>query len=135
MKAEHFVGAILACCIVVCCMLTPVAAIGHDAHTAETYAVRATGRFSMDVPANTAIQANSSFSLEVGESVTIKATYSPFSAAVEFGLIAPDGLFYGLPGTNGTFDETFVVDQRGQYFFAVRNNSANVVSVSGYVNY
>ena len=58
--------------------------------------VRATGKFDMEVRANRTVKAGSSFPLEVGEVVTIKATYSPFSASVDFGLIAPDGLFYGL---------------------------------------
>lgn len=43
----------------------------------ESIAVMATGKFDMEVPANTAVRAGSSFPLEVGEVVTIKATYSP----------------------------------------------------------
>ena len=66
---------------------------------------------------------------------TIKATYSPFSASVDFGLIAPDGLFYGLNTTTGSFDRSIEVTQRGHYYLAVRNNSSSVISVSGYVNY
>ena len=97
--------------------------------------VRATGKFDIEVPANSAVKAGSSFPLEVGEVVTIKATYSPFSASVDFGLIAPDGLFYGLNTTTGVFDEAIEVSQRGHYYFAVRNNSSETISVSGYVNY
>ena len=58
---------------------------------------RATGRFTIDVPANTLRQANTSFPLDPGEIVTIKASYSPFSANVDFGLIAPNGRFYYVP--------------------------------------
>ena len=85
--------------------------------------------------ANRTVKAGSSFPLEVGEVVTIKATYSPFSASVDFGLIAPDGLFYGLNTTTGSFDRSIEVTQRGHYYLAVRNNSSSVISVSGYVNY
>ena len=67
--------------------------------------------------------------------MTIKATYSPFSASVDFGLIAPDDLFYGLNTTTGSFDKAIEVNQRGNYTLAVRNNSDMTISVSGYVNY
>ena len=96
--------------------------------------MRASGRFNMEVDGNSAVKASSSFPLEVGEIVTIKATYSPFSASVEFGLIAPDGLFYGLNANDGSFDEAIEVNQRGSYTLAVRNNSAETVWVSGVVN-
>ena len=97
--------------------------------------VRATGKFTMEVPANSAVKADSSFPLEVGEVVTIKATYTPFTASVDFGVIAPDGLFYGLNTTTGSFDKAIEVSQRGHYYLAVRNNSSEKISVSGYVNY
>ena len=96
---------------------------------------RATGRFSMDVSANTIRKASSSFPLEVGEVVTIKASYSPFSANVDFGLIAPNGRFYYITITNGSIDRAIEVTERGNYTFAVRNNSSFEVNVSGYVNY
>lgn len=101
----------------------------------EAVDVRATGRFNMDVPGGTIVKANSSFPLEAGETVTIKASYTPFSASVDFGLIAPDGYFYYINVSDGTFDETIKVDERGNYTFAVINNSSETISVSGYVNY
>lgn len=66
-------------------------------------ATRASGKFSMEVAANKTVKAKTSFPLEVGEVVTIKASYSPFNASVDFGLIAPDGLFYGINTTTGVF--------------------------------
>lgn len=106
-----------------CLMLVLVAVVscfGVNAVAAEVtpyddnfMEVRATGKFDMEVPANSAVKAASSFPLEVGEVVTIKATYSPFSASVDFGLIAPDGLFYGLNTTTGSFDKSIKVSQRG----------------------
>lgn len=101
----------------------------------EAVALRATGRFNMDVPGGMIVKANSSFPLEAGEMVTIKASYTPFSASVDFGLIAPDGYFHYINVDNGTFDETIKVDKRGNYIFAVMNNSSETISVSGYVNY
>jgi hypothetical protein len=109
-------------------------AVGVDPQV-EAVAVRATGRFNMDVPGGTIVKANSSFPLEAGETVTIKASYTPFSASVDFGLIASDGYFYYINVTNGSFDETIKVDKRGNYTFAVMNNASKTISVSGYVNY
>lgn len=97
--------------------------------------VKAMGKFDIEIPGNTAVKASTSFPLEVGEIVTIKAIYSPFSASVDFGLIAPDGLFYGLNSSDGSFDEAIEVDQRGYYTLAIRNNSSETINVSGYVNY
>ena len=47
----------------------------------------ATGSFSMSIPAKSQSLANSSFPLAAGETVTIKASYSPFSASVDFGFL------------------------------------------------
>lgn len=96
---------------------------------------RATGSFNMTVPQKSTLRADKSFPLEAGETVTIKATYSPFSASVDFGLVDPDGVFHYLRASNGSFDKTIKVEERGNYIFAVRNNSSNSISVSGYVNY
>lgn len=89
----------------------------------------------MDVPANTSRKASTSFPLEAGEVVTIKASYSPFSAKVDFGLIDSSGRFHYVTVTDGSVDEAVTVTERGNYTFAVRNNSAYSISVSGYVNY
>ena len=96
---------------------------------------RASGRFSLDVPGNVMFEADRSFSLDAGESVTIEANYSPWSASVDFGLIAPDGLFYPVRAQNGSIDKTIDIIERGNYTFAIRNNSSVEISVSGFVNY
>lgn len=101
----------------------------------EMEITRATGSFNMTVPAKSTLRADKTFPLEAGETVTIKATYSPFSASVDFGLVDPNGVFYYLTASNGSFDKTIRVEERGNYIFAVRNNSSGSVSVSGYVNY
>lgn len=135
MKIKKFFCLMLALVVVVSCFGVSAVAAEVAPYDDDFLTVRATGKFDMEVPANSAVKANSSFPLEVGEVVTIKATYSPFSASVDFGLIAPDGLFYGLNTTTGSFDKAIKVSQRGHYYFAVRNNSSETISVSGYVNY
>lgn len=107
----------------------------HRDRVIELSLERASGSFNMTVPAKSILRADKSFPLEAGETVTIKATYSPFSASVDFGLVDSKGKFHYLTVNNGTFDKTIKVDTRGNYVFAVRNNSSNSVSVSGYVNY
>lgn len=96
---------------------------------------RATGSFDMTVPAKTKVLANSSFPLAAGETVTIKASYAPFSASVDFGLVAPSGVFYYFNVTGGSIDKTMQVSENGNYILQVRNNSSGEVDVSGYVNY
>ena len=103
---------------------------------AETdMAPRATNQFEITVAARSTVAANSSFSLESGETVTINASYSPGTASVDFGLIAPDGLFHYINTTSGSINRTIRVDERGSYTFAVRNNSSRTVSVVGFINY
>ena len=128
--------AMLVLALMVSCVGINVSAMEGPKNEGTPFAVtRATGKFDMEVPGNTSVKASSSFPLEIGEVVTIKATYSPFSASVDFGLIAPDGLFYGLNANDGSFDKAIKVSQRGNYTLAIRNNSSQTISVSGFVNY
>lgn len=134
MKVKKFFSLLLVLVVCMSSFSMTAMAVGRGPQV-ETTAVRATGRFNMDVPGGTIVKANSSFPLEAGETVTIKASYTPFSASVDFGLIAPDGYFYYINVRNGSFDETIKVDKRGHYTFAVMNNASETISVSGYVNY
>lgn len=95
----------------------------------------ATESFNLSVPANAQARANGSFPLAAGETVTIKASYSPFSASVDFGLIAPDGTYYYFNVTSGSVDKTIQVSTSGNYTFQIRNHSATEVQASGFVNY
>ena len=135
MKMKKIFCLVLVLVVVVSCFGVSAVAAEVTPYDDSFLEVRATGKFDMEVPANSSVKAADSFPLEVGEVVTIKATYSPFSASVDFGLIAPDGLFYGLNTTTGSFDEAIKVSQRGHYYLAIRNNSSEEISVSGYVNY
>lgn len=116
-----------------CCTVSTYAAELPDQRAFSF--MRATGHFDMEVPGNSTVKADKEFPLEIGETVAINAVYSPQTASVDFGLIAPDGLFYGLNTTTGSFDKTIKVSQRGRYYFAVKNNSSETINVSGYVNY
>lgn len=117
------------------CFLFPAAAVETGTQEAQIAERRATGQFDFEIPANTLMKASSSFPLEYGEAVTITAVYSPRSANLDFGLIDSDGIFYSIQASDGSFDKTIKITQRGTYTFAVRNNSSYDVSVSGFVNY
>lgn len=135
MRLKRFFCLLLACIVSVSCFSTNAGAVESVDLEVILDVVRASGRFNMDIPAETLLTANTSFPLEAGETVTIKAVYSPFSASVDFGLIAPDGYFYYLNVDDGSFEKTIEIDERGSYTLAVRNNSSKTINVSGYVNY
>lgn len=113
MRLKKVFCLLLACVLTFACLTMEAGAVQTEANTLVIE--RASGRFSVDVSKQSTFSADSTFPLDIGETVTIKATYSPSSASVDFGLIAPDGLFYSLPGKRGNFSETFKVDQRGYY--------------------
>lgn len=96
---------------------------------------RATESLNISIPAKSSALANSSFPLAAGETVTIQAYYSPYTASVDIGLIDPNGVFHYFNITGGNIDKTIQVDESGRYTLQVRNNSSSEVKVSGFVNY
>lgn len=127
------IGKRLICLAATCVVIAGCPGVFAKAvNEAET---RASGKFSIEIPANTLATAGSPFPLEAGETVSIHAVYTPRTASISFGLIAPDGYFYSITASDGGFDETIEVDQNGHYTLAVRNKSLNTINVSGYINY
>ena len=133
MKGKKILALVLACMMLLGCL--GVSAAAAQPEGTGDVVIMATDRFSTSISANRTVYVGDSLSLAAGEVVTIKATYSPFNASVDFGLIAPDGLFYGLSGSNGVFDEGIQVSQTGLYRLAIRNLSSVSITVSGHVNY
>ena len=125
----------LACALALSCLWVSAGAAEVVTPEPELVVARATGRFSQDIPANTIVQTSVKLPLERGETVTIRAVYSPEYADVDFGLVDPDGLFHYINVTDGSVDTSIEVDQRGTYTFAICNNSSFSISVSGYINY
>lgn len=108
---------------------------GENIETLNSKIGRATDKFNWSVQPGTMSKASTAFSLEGGETVEINCTFSPKKAEMDFGLIAPDGLFYHAEGNNGNFELTIRVEETGKYYFAVRNNSDETVEVMGFVYY
>ena len=126
---------LLAFMAIIGCQSIPAVGAQDEEYEEEVIEARATGEFRLDVPANTIMRASTDFPVEIGEKVTITASYSPASASVDFGLIDPNDLFHPVRASGGSFKQTIQIDQRGNYTFAIRNNSSYEVSVSGFVNY
>ena len=135
MRFKKVFAVLLACAVMMGSFGAYAGAVGADVASGEGGVQRASGKINMDIPAHSWVESSRTFSLEAGESITINATYSPRSASVDFGVIAPDGLFYSVNVTDGSVDQEIEVDERGSYTLAVRNNSSQTVSVSGYVYY
>lgn len=134
MKIRKIVAILLMLVVTVSCWT--VSAYAEELPDQRVFSfTRATGHFNMEVPGNSTVKADTKFPLDIGETVAINAVYSPQAASVDFGLLAPDGLFYSLNTTDGSFDEVIEVDQRGNYTLVIRNNSNYSINVSGYVNY
>ena len=98
-------------------------------------AQRAMQTLNVTVSANMVGVADESFPLEAEEIVKLNCTYSPDSANIDFGLIAPDGYFYYVNSTSGSIKQSIKVSKRGDYTLAIRNNSSEAVSIAGYVYY
>lgn len=135
MRLRKAVCLLLVCVFSLGCLTVNAGAVQMETGANTLTIERASGRFSVDVSGKSTFTADSTFPLDIGDTVTITATYTPRSASVDFGLIAPDGAFYSMNASNGSFNETIKVDQRGSYTLAIRNNSGSTVSVSGTVNY
>lgn len=88
----------------------------------------------MTVSAKTKAIADSSLSLEAGDTVRINASYSP-DGSVDFGLVDEDGVFHYINVKNGSIDKTIRISERGKYKFQVKNNSSVAVKVCGFVRY
>lgn len=96
---------------------------------------RATSRIEWEIPSDTVMKADTSYSLEADEIVTINCTYSPRTADLDFGFITPDDTFHFTSGSNGSIKVDIQIEDTGKYYFAVRNNTSKTVEVLGYVYY
>lgn len=132
---KKYLCLLFACLAIFNCFSVPAVAADIGERATEIKEPRATGKFDFEIPAKTLMEASSSFPMDYGETITITASYAPASASMDFGLIDSDGVFYSVPGSNGSINQTIRIDLRGTYTFAVRNNSNYEGSVSGFVNY
>lgn len=139
MRVKKIAAAFLVCLALSGILCTSSGAVDIDPHMTFSIitgiSTRATGSFNMSIPAQGNAVASNSFPLAAGEIVTIKASYAPFTANMDFGLIASDGQYYCTNVTNGIVDEAFEIEESGNYTLQIRNHSSVIVQVSGFVNY
>lgn len=135
MKRKRIVGVVLALAVVFSCFTVPAFAQENLREEPLTLERRASGRFSITVKVGDVRKADTSFPLEKGDTVRIKASYAPADATVNFGLTGPDNQFYYIPVSTGAIDETIEVNQHGYYTLTIENTSDSDVTVNGYVNY
>ena len=140
MRVKRIICMVLACVAIVGAVSVPASAAEIEITALENFTDKliapfATRSFNMSIPAKSKVIANSSFPLAAWETVTIKASYSPFSASVDFGLVDSQGTFYYFNVTDGSVDKTIQVEESGDYTLQIRNNSNVEVKLSGFVNY
>ena len=140
MRVKRIICMVLACVAIVGAVSVPASAAEIEITALENFTDKliapfATRSFNMSIPAKSKVIANSSFPLAAWETVTIKASYSPFSASVDFGLVDSQGTFYYFNVTDGSVDKTIQVEESGDYTLQIRNNSNVEVKVSGFVNH
>ena len=95
--------------------------------------IRYQHRFRVDVPAGGMAVMRPALTLEAGDTITINATYTPMALDMDFGVIAPDGLFYSVHRTENGIHYAFEVEEAGAYTVAIRNPTSTLVSVFGSV--
>lgn len=101
--------------------------------SAAAISPRATGGVEATIQPNTIIKIGTPLPMAAGELVTINCTYSPRTADMDFGLITPNNDFIFVGGKNGACYQTIRLEESGNYYFAVRNNTSRTVEVLGYV--
>ena len=79
--------------------------------------------------------ADTSFTMSAGETVWIRANYSPENASLDFGLVDSNEKFHYINVTTGSIDKTIEIPENGDYTLAIRNNSSKSVKVTGVVRY
>ena len=106
-----------------------------EVHSETVVTPRVSNSLDHQIPANTITPINDWFYVSSGDTVQDNCTYTPSKASVDFGVIAPDGLFYSVNCTSGTIKQSIRIDQSGQCILAIRNNASYDVVVNGTVKY
>lgn len=99
----------------------------------DEYLLRGSDSINGTVSAYSAAVGNRAFYLSSDSTITFNCSYSPSSASMDFGVIAPDGKFYYIK--EGSIYQAIRVDQTGNHSVAIRNNSSQTVRVVGFVDY
>jgi len=140
MRWKRVIYMALACMLIFGTISVPAGASEIENADSESFRMslsttRDAKSFNMSIPAKSSALADSSFLMAAGENVTIKASYLPFGASMDFGLVDSDGVFHYFNATSGSIDKAIQIDESGSYTLKIRNNSNQEVKVSGFVKY
>ena len=116
------------------CIMSPAALAANGTGSGDV-GIYATSSIRFDVQPNSSAISRTSMPMEVGETVVIKAAYTPFSANIRIGIVDSDDQFYYVTISGGDVDVEITISERGNYRLAVQNLSSSLISLSGYVNY
>ena len=109
--------------------------VSYSFETTGTAITRATGNLDWTIEANGTVVADTSFTMSAGETVWIRANYSPENASLDFGLVDSNEKFHYINVTTGSIDKTIEIPENGSYTLVIRNNSSKSVKVTGIVTY
>lgn len=129
---KRLAASLLACMLFLSVSLVPTAAA--EVTNSDIVISRSTGRLNHSLPTGITL-VTQALPYVKGDTIKYDCTYTPKSASVDFGFIAPDGLFYSLNSTSGSINKSIEVGQTGQFILAIRNNESYVVTVTGTVRY
>lgn len=133
MGHKRIICAVLTCMLLFGCSFIP--AMATEGSNNSNVMPRVSGRLNYTFAADATTQVGQPFSAARGDIIKYNCTYTPKSASVDFGFIAPDGLFYSIKCTSGNINKTIELDVTGQYTLAIRNNENYAVTVTGTVTY
>lgn len=129
---KRLAASLLACMLFLSVSLVPTAAA--EVTNSDIVISRSTGRLNHSLPTGITL-ITQALPYVKGDTIKYDCTYTPKSASVDFGFIAPDGLFYSLNSTSGSINKSIEVSQTGQFTLAIRNNESYAVTVTGTVKY
>jgi len=109
--------------------------VSYSFETTGTAIIRATGNLDWTIEANGTVLADTSFTMSAGETVRIRANYSPENASLDFGLVDSNEKFHYINVTTGSIDKTIEIPENGSYTLVIRNNLSKSVKVTGIVTY
>ena len=103
--------------------------VSYSFETTGTAIIRATGNLDWTIEANGTVLADTSFTMSAGETVRIRANYSPENASLDFGLVDSNEKFHYINVTTGSIDKTIEIPENGSYTLVIRNNLSKSVKV------
>lgn len=109
--------------------------VSKEYETTGTAIIWATRNLDWTIKANGTVVADTSFTMSAGETVWIRANYSPENASLDFGLVDSNEKFHYINVTTGSIDKTIEIPENGSYTLVIRNNSSKSVKVTGIVTY